>query len=305
MAYSGAPAFYDHINATVASVSPNTVHVKNVGLYNFFAKYLLQKCMSVFKFRLPKTWSRDYLLYCLFCWGRVAIINTDKYGVIPQGCGLQGYNIFYEPTNATISNPLLRGLLTPRIGSECVVLKLQPNYGSIMDLVSFYAQELALAAEAVDVNLLNTKLAFGFAASSKTAAESFKKLYDNIASGEPMVVYDKSLLNDDGSPSWQLFNQDLATTYVADKILLNMRQIEAEFDTKVGIPNANTDKKERLISDEVNANNVETQTLAELWLDSLKAGCKQANAMFGIRISVDWRVKPQTAEVKEVATDEG
>ena len=71
-----------------------------------------------------------------------------------------------------------------------------------------------------------------------------------------------------------------------------MRKIESMFDTDIGIPNANTDKKERLITDEVNANNIETATRCELWLESIKKGLTKANEMFNLKMSVDWRVKP-------------
>lgn len=297
---TGAPFFYDHANAMVSQVTPNTVHVKNVGLTRFFQRYLLQKAISVFKWKLPENWSRDYFLYVLYCWGFIAIVNTDKFGVIPQGCGLKGYNVFYQPRSAIIQNPLLSGTLEPVIGKQCTLLKLQPDYGGIMDLVSFYAQEMALASEAIDVNLLNSKLSYVFTASNKNAAESLKKLYDRIASGEPAVVIDKNLYNDDGSVSWEAFQQNVGQNYIASDLLSDMRKIEAEFDTKIGIPNANTDKKERLITDEVNANNLETRNLPELWLESLQQGCKEANAMFGINISVDWRNEPvQAVEVQE------
>lgn len=300
---TGAPFFYDHANAMVSQVTPNTVHVKNVGLTRFFQRYLLQKAISVFKWNLPENWSRDYFLYVLYCWGFIAIVNTDKFGVIPQGCGLKGYNVFYQPRSAIIQNPLLSGTLEPVIGKQCTLLKLQPDYGGIMDLVSFYAQEMALASEAIDVNLLNSKLSYVFTASNKNAAESLKKLYDRIASGEPAVVIDKNLYNDDGSVSWEAFQQNVGQNYIACDLLSDMRKIEAEFDTKIGIPNANTDKKERLITDEVNSNNVETRNLPELWLESLQQGCKEANAMFGINISVDWRNEPVQA-VEEVQEDE-
>ena len=297
---TGAPFFYDHANAMVSQVTPNTVHVKNVGLTRFFQRYLLQKAISVFKWNLPENWSRDYFLYVLYCWGFIAIVNTDKFGVIPQGCGLKGYKVFYQPRSAIIQNPLLSGILEPVIGKQCTLLKLQPDYGGIMDLVSFYAQEMALASEAIDVNLLNSKLSYVFTASNKNAAESLKKLYDRVASGEPAVVIDKNLYNDDGSVSWEAFQQNVGQNYIAGDLLSDMRKIEAEFDTKIGIPNANTDKKERLITDELNANNVETRSLPELWLESLQQGCKETNAMFGINISVDWRNEPvQAVEVQE------
>lgn len=292
---TGAPIFYDYQNAIISQTTPNTVHVKNVGLTRFFQRYLLQKAISVFKWRLPETWSRDYFLYVLYCWGFIAIVNTDKFGVIPQGCGLKGYNVFYQPRSVIIQNPLISRTMEPEIGRNCVLLKLQPDYGGIMDLVSFYAQEMALASEAVDVNLLNSKLSYVFTASNKNAAESLKKLYDRIASGEPAVVVDKSLYNDDGSVCWEAFQQNVGQNYIAGDLLSDLRKIEAEFDTKIGIPNANTDKKERLITDEVNANNVETRNLPELWLESLQKGCEEARSMFGIDLSVDWRNEPQQA----------
>lgn len=302
---TGAPYFYDYQNAIISQTTPNTVHVKNVGLTRFFQRYLLQKAISVFKWKMPSMWSRDYFLYTLYCWGFIAIVNTDKFGVIPQGCGLKGYNVFYQPRSVIIQNPLINQTLEPEIGRNCVLLKLQPDFCGIMDLVSFYAQEMALASEAVDVNLLNSKLSYVFTASNKNAAESLKKLYDRIASGEPAVVVDKALYNDDGTVCWEAFQQNVGQNYIVSDLLSDLRKIEAEFDTKVGIPNANTDKKERLISNEVNANNVETRNLPELWLESLRQGCEEARKMFGIDLSVDWRNDPkQAVQPTEVSDNE-
>lgn len=286
------PVYYDFANAWTSYNQPGTVHSQNTILVQYFRRYLLQKAISVFKWKLPDGWARNYFLYVLYCWGFLAIINTDKFGVIPQQCGLRGYNVYYQPTNAVITNPLLRGIREPEIGTECVLLRLQPDYGGVMDLVNYYAEELALASEAISVNLLNSKLAYVFTAQNKSTAESFKKLYDEIASGNPAVVQDKNLLGDDGKPSWAPFAQNLAQTYIAGDLLTAMREIENQFCTDLGLPNANTNKKERLITDEVNANNVETYTRAAMWLEELQRGCEDASAMFGIDLSVDWRVDP-------------
>ena len=56
--------------------------------------------------------------------------------------------------------------------------------------------------------------------------------------------------------------------------------------------NANTDKRERLVTDEVNANNVETYSKCSLWLESLQESCEKANNMFGLDLWVDWRKIP-------------
>ena len=151
---------------------------------------------------------------------------------------------------------------------------------------------MALASSAVNVNLLNSKLAYLFTAKNKSVAESFKKMYDQIASGEPASIIDRNLLDPDGNKTWDFFSQNLHENYIASDILADMRKIEQQFDTDIGIPNANTDKRERLITDEVNANNVETATRCELWLEELKKGCEKVKTMFDVDISVDWRVKP-------------
>lgn len=290
---NGAPYYYNYINAETSQVTPSTVHVKDSGLCRYFTKYLLQKAMSVFEWDLPETWNKDYFLYVLYCWGYVAIINTDKFGVIPQGCGLKGYDVFYAPTHAVIANPLLTGILEPRIGTQCELLKLQPDFSGILDLVGHYAEQMALASQSVSVNLLNSKLSYVFTAKTKALAESLKKMYDQIASGEPAVVIDSRLKNAaDGEETWKSFEQNVGGNYIVTNLLADLRKIEAMFDTEIGIPNANTDKRERLIQDEVNANNIETYSKCAMWLENLQDACKRVNDMFGLSISVRWREIP-------------
>lgn len=299
----GAPVFYHDENIITAMNSPGIVHCTNTVLIGFFKRYLYQKAISTIKVTIPKTWNRDYLLYTLFGIGYAAVVNTNKYGPICQACGLYGQGLYYEPTHVTVANPLLRGILRPRIHTQCAVLKLTPDYCGIDDLVSYYANKLALCGESVDVNLINTKLAYIFFADGKAAAASLKTLYDDIASGKPAVVADKSLLNDDGTFKAEMFNQNLQQTYIAGDVLTDMRKIEQEFLTQIGIPNANTDKRERLISDEVNANTVETQTLLDLWLESLTEGAEEANSMFGLDIHFEKRYRDDIMIGKEGAED--
>lgn len=302
MSSYAAPYSYDFINTVNGTVTPSTIHVQDSLMTAYFRKYLLQKVLSVFQWKMPKTWSKDYFLYTLFGYGYLAIVNTNKFGVIPQQCGLQGFDIFYRPTNAIITNPLLTGIMTPKIDKQCVIIKVQPDYGSIMDMVNYYAAMMALSAETASTNLLNSKLSYVFAASNKAGAESFKKLFDNIASGEPAVVVDKALFNPDGTRAWEAFNQNVGQNYIVGEILTDLRKWENMFNTDIGIANANTDKKERLVVAEVEANNEETTSKASLWLEQMQESCEKASEMFGIELSVDWRSKPeeQKPEKKEV-----
>ena len=59
--------------------------------------------------------------------------------------------------------------------------------------------------------------------------------------------------------------------------------------TYLGIENTKTDKKERMVSDEVlgNMGDVEAQRFTRL--NSRKQFCKEVNEMFGLEIDVDFR----------------
>lgn len=288
------PMGYGNINLYNAEFSPSTVHCKNTYLQRYFRKYLLQKAISVFKWNLPEEWDEDYFKYVLYGIGYIAVLETRSFGVICQGGALGGYNLYYKPSYIMITNPLLKETITANINIDCAIIKLQPDYSSIMDIVGYYADQLALSAEALGMNMVNVKTGVVFGAKDKTQAQSYKKMFDKMQSGDPAVFIDKQLLDDAGKPNWYPFVQNMKEQYIADSILSDMRKIEAMFDTDIGIPNANTDKKERLVTDEINANNVETATRCELWLDSIRKGIDKANAMYNLSLSVDWRVNPKT-----------
>lgn len=297
---SNPPFDYQTLNWYNSQRSPSTVHVKNTRLRRYFRKYLFQKAISVFDWNIPNEWDKDYFLYTLYGLGYIAVINTDQYGIICQGGALGGYNLYYRPSYIIITNPLIKGTITANLANDCALIKLQPDYSSIMDMVGYYADQMALASESLGINLLNVKSGTVFGAESKAKAESYKKMYDSLSDGDPAVVIDKKLLDEQGKPTWFPFTQHIKESYVVTDILSDMRKIESMFDTDIGIPNANTDKRERLITDEVNANNVETATRCELWLDTLRKGIDKANDMFNINISVDWRVKPDLFDGKGV-----
>lgn len=289
------PSNYEFENLYNSMRSPSTVHCRNTALVEYYTKYLLEKAISVFKFEgIPDKWAMNYFQYVLFGYGYIAVINTDKYGVIPQMSGLTGYNVFYQPTIATIANPLLDGLKTLEIGTQCEIIKLQPNYSGIMDIVTTYADLMALCLETAGINLLNSKMSYIFFSQNKAASETFKKMYDKVASGEPMAVIDKSLLDDEGNPAWTMFTQNVGQNYITDKILNDLKTIEDQFNTEIGIPNANTQKRERMIVDEVNANNIDTNAKISLWLETMKRDIEKVNKMFGLNISVSHRFQNES-----------
>lgn len=299
------PYMYDLANEIVSSASPNYIHT-NTTLARFFKRYLFETAISVFEWKMPKLWAKNYLLYSIYGFGYAAVIDTDKFGVIPQHCGLGGYTVFYQPAYALITNPRLPMKKTQyNIGSECELLQLQPDYGSIMDLVGYYGDMMALCAESAATNITNSKLAYVFATDHKSAAETFKKLMDQVTSGKPAIAVDKDLFDDNGNPRWTEFAQNLTQNYIADKILMQLQAYQTDFMRAIGVPAVGQEKKERLITDEINVGNSECKTRADMWLETLQLGCEKVNTMFGDKLdtplSVDWRYDPEEQEVNENA----
>lgn len=288
------PQYYEFINKYDSVDSPAIVHVSDTGTAWFFRRYFMQDVLSVIEFEnVPDNWDIDYFMYTLFMTGRVAVIKTRKWGVIPQYCTLNGWNIYYMPSHAMIVNPLFYSDINARIGVECSLIKMQPDFGGAWDLVDYYACLTALEAESLATNVLNTKLAYVFAAENQQVADSFKKLYDEIASGQPAAVAHKKLFDDEGRLKVEIFNQNVKNTFVGDQIDALIVRTRAEFHTKIGIPNVNIAKASGVGAAEVNANNIEAQTLAELWLDTINDGLEMTNKMFGTELKAKLRFKPE------------
>lgn len=286
------PYKYDFMNTCNGAMNPSTQHIAGTGLALFFKRHLFMRLMSVFKWDVPEEWPKNYFQSLLFGYGYFAVVKTDKFGVIPQYCTLSGYDVFYQPKTALIANPLLQGIQSPQIGKDCELVRLCPDYGSAWDLVDYYGDIMALIAESMGMNLTNSKLAYAFAAADKASAESFKKLYDQVQSGDPAVFYDKRLMNQDGSRAWDSFLGNLKQNYICGDLQLLMEQMNDDFDAWIGIPNANVRKNAHILQDELHANDTSTYATASMWLETLKNSCERVNAMFDIDISVDWRNPP-------------
>lgn len=287
---SNIPIFYDYQNQIQSFSSPIPQYNINNETTHYFARFILQKVLSNFRFTgVPETWPKNYIEYCLFCNGVFAVVKTPEFGIIPQACGLTGYNVFWGPKSVLISNPLLPQLSGKQleIGTDCEIVHLSPDYCGILDLVYKYATEYALATEAFDVTLVNSKLAYVFAAGNKQVAASFKKMYDQISQGNPAVFIDSSLLNPDGRPAWEAIFRDNKGSGIINDLLTALEKLDARLNTDIGIPNTNISKASGVTPDEVNANNMDTSTKAVLWRDSIREGLKKVNKMFGLNIGVD------------------
>lgn len=277
-----APYSYQAMNAVEGEIRPSFVHVHNTALAWMFKKYLMQEAISKFEWKMPEHWDSDYFRYGLFGWGFLAIFKTDRFGIIPQMCRMGGErNVFYRPTMALVSNPLIN-TNSLRIGTECEIIRLMPDYGNVSDIVDYYGDLMALVYESAAVNILNSKVSFVFRSDDKAEADTYKALYDNIAGGKPAVVYKrkKSKIDSAIGDDWKTFEQNVGQNYIAKDLIETLRDINDLFLTDIGIPTLSTRKKERTNLIEASKNDDATQCKADLWFYEMKECLRKIWKMF-------------------------
>lgn len=260
------------------------IHCKDTYLYDYFYNELFEKVLANFEFTMPKEWDRQYFMEALLGDGVVCVIKTSEFGVIPQRCSLSGFNVYKKPTRVTVSNALIQKY-DYKIGEETEIIFLKHDFTGFNDVVSYYADLMALTSESYKINQINTRKTAIVNVDNKAQAETMKKAYDNLASGDSAVFV--SYGGATGKP-WQFFAD--TSQYIGGNLLNDLKSIENNFDTELGLNTANTQKKERLITDEVNANNQSTAIKPKYWVECLEDCFEKVKNMFGVELSVKQRL---------------
>lgn len=145
-----------------------------------------------------------------------------------------------------------------------------------------YAYRLAETQRTIDINCKQQRTA-RIIRCSEDQRLTYLNAAKEVDEGRPWVHGDKNFDLD----AFQVF--DTTTPYVANELQTYKHQIWNEALTYLGIENVNTDKKERLISDEVvnNMGDVEAERFTRL--NARKQACDEINKLFGLDVKVDFR----------------
>lgn len=249
----------------------------------FFWRCLYQRLVSVIKFTIPEVWNQDYFKNVLFTEGFIGLIKHDKYGWIPQICGLSGQGIFLQPTDIHVSQPLVN--FTGKIGVNCELIKLTTDYTGVLDVVDHYAPMLAEAYTSVMASLKNSRMAYAMGAKNKASAQTLKIIAEKVSAGETAIVYDKLLEDDLNGESgiWNLLYNP-KDSYILTDLLSDIDKILSMFDREVGIPSVG-EKRERYISDEIEILTADSSSRLSTWEGCLTESFNKCNKISGLNLS--------------------
>ena len=289
MAYK--PYVYDELNILGSHYTPQPVKAFDNKYYRYWCRSLVQRMQSALILDTPwKANELNFLYWCLFKRGFVAVIKTPEYGLVFQPCTIGGYNIYYQPAYVIITNPKFKNINKTKyeLGSEALLLQLTPDYLGTWDIVSVFAEKLAGLDSGINMSIINNRLAWILGAKTKAASEAIKRIFDKINRGEPTVIYDKRICDDPQSketPFQFLERPNLRNNYLTPDQIQDQQSILNMFDAEIGIPTIPYNKKERMVASEAESREVDSLARITVWNDCLNQCFNKINEKWGTNMS--------------------
>lgn len=252
--------------------------------------------------------------FCLLQWWNTGTFATFKIDVAdeehPQGILVMTpyapsfWNIYGFPIRCTLVN--LRGVsfIPSRemyVNKDVVLAWCQRNHKGIKYLVDYYANKIALVDAVIFMNLQASKTPWllGVTPESKSKMETYM---NNLFNDEAYLYIDLEDID-------KIKPLVTGSNYIIDKLQDYKDRLENELREVMGLNNLGvSEKKEHLITGEIEVNNETTQDNIDNVLDVMKEWAERVKEVLGVDISVDLRHKDSenksNQEEREVEDDE-
>ena len=244
--------------------------------------YLQMLSLNMFKYKgLPESIDTFYLEYVLQTRGYIGFYDDERLGLICSEITLGGrLNHYQNPTeyHTVSTSPLVKKNLSC---NECVIMKNSPLYVGIFPYLNFFAKKLALTSRTMDQNLTMQWTPY-IITGDKRMLQQFKVFMKKILQGVQTIFTSKGFRTED------INILQTNAPFIADELHGMKQAILRECMTFLGIENANMDKKERLVSDEVNANNQQVIASRNIWLSERKKAIEKLNKKFNLNANVEF-----------------
>lgn len=148
--------------------------------------------------------------------------------------------------------------------------------------LQLYAQRLAEIDRTIDINVMNQKTPKVVRCSDKQ-----RLTFNNLMMQAQGNVY--WIMSDKNVDLKEIDVLDLSVPYVGNELQILKHQYWNEALTFLGVENVTTEKKERLVSNEVMSNMGDVEAQRFTRLNARKLACKQINELFGLEIDCDFR----------------
>ena len=269
---------------------------------DFYTRLMLL-AQTVFQWEgLPNGIDEKHIERYLYNEGRCMFFRDFEKGWMIAKCTDSGLlNYYDEPTYlrpvATQYYP--EDLAAYRNGEECTLIYNNAYAIPTHRTILMYAMRLTEMQRTIDINIHAQKTPV-LIKTTERQRETVRAAYRQWSGNEPVIYGDKNL---DTLDDMKTLNT--AAPVVFDKLTIEKNKLWNECMTFLGVNNANMDKRERLVDDEVQANNQQIMLSAQIMLKSRQAAAEHMSKLSGCNITVKLRDCLQPAQDGPAALPEG
>lgn len=260
-----------------------------------FMRTLTEFATNRFKWTgVPDTVDIRFLELELFRKGLIVFYfdsDFDRYLAL-RSSGLGKWNMYDNPTQfQVIGNTMVNKKLR---ATDCVPIWSNTLRVPDWDLVLLQSTKLAEIERTIEINLMAMRHPHMFAVDD-TERLTFQNIWRQVQEGQP-AIFGTQILGDSIEDKIKLFDLNIDKDLVLN-LQIAKSKIWNETMTYLGIDNANQDKRERLVADEVAANDSQIHAARNASLNARQYACEQINDMYpDLDIWCEWNdtLEPMT-----------
>lgn len=259
-------------------ISMKTIaHELNNRTYTDYYYRLMLLARSVFKWNnLPNGIEEKWIERFLFNEGQCMFFKDKEKGYMVAKCTLSGdLNYYEEPTTLY---PVINDYVGDDFinGKNAVLISNNDDRIPTSPTIQLYALRLAEIQRTIDININAQKTPTLILCSEKQRL-TLMQVYKKWSGNEPLIFGDKNLDLSD------IKTLKTDAPIVFDKLQLQKHAVWNECMTFLGINNANMDKRERLVDDEVQANNEQIDLGANIFLKAREDAAENIKEVFDLK----------------------
>ena len=245
---------------------------------------------------LPNNMDEKWIENYLFSKGKCVFFKDPVLGEMVTSLSSEGLFNYYN--EETVIRPYAFNYQGKSLmnGENCVIIRNNDESQPTSDSILLFAYKLAQVERTIHVNIEAQKTPVIVECNEKER-NSYRNFMKQRNDNEPQImVSDK--MNTNG-----IKVHDLKAPPVFKDLELQKHMIWNEAMTFLGLNNSNQDKRERLVANEVEANNEQVEGCLNAGLKARQRACREINRIFGTNISVRKRIQ-ETPKLTDSDTSE-